>query len=168
MVDCIKRILPEPGIFFFTVRLRDTGSDLLTRHIELLRLSVRLCQFRHPFVIDDAVVLPDRIHTIWTLPPGDTDVAVRWRTIKSTFVQHLPHHPALTAPRSAIWQRGHWGYPVTTLADMVECRDLIRRAPVRAGLVDDPRDWPYTTENRAARRAARPLKVVPLRVVRSS
>ena len=168
MVNCIKSIMPGPGTFFFTVRLQEPGTDLLIRHIELLRLSVRLCQFRHPFVIDDAVVLPDRIHTIWTLPPGDVDTAVRWRSIKATFAQHLPNAPALPTRRSSIWQRGQWEYPVETLADLVECRDMIRRAPVQAGLVDDPGEWPYSTVNRAIRRARRPSKVVPLRIVRSS
>ena len=168
MVDSSQRVLPGPGTFFFTVRLREPDCDLLTRHIDLLRLSVRLCQFRHPFTINDAVVLPDRIHTIWTLPPDDTDFGVRWRSIKATFAQHLPAGPEVALRRSGVWQRGHWGHPVSTLADLAECREMIRQAPVQAGLVDDPRDWPYSTVNRALRRAGRPSNVVPLRIVRSS
>ena len=166
MVENIQRVAPGTGTFFSTVRLREPGTDFLTRHVELLRLSVRLCQFRHPFTIDDAVVLPDRIHTIWTLPPGDDDVAVRWRSIKASFAQHLPAAPGAPRRRTSVWQRGHWGHPVETLADLAECRAMIRSAPVRAGLVDDPRDWPYATANRAARGAGRPSNVVPLRVVR--
>jgi putative transposase len=30
-------------------------------------------------------MLPDHLHTIWTLPPGDDDYANRWRTTE----QHL-------------------------------------------------------------------------------
>ena len=167
MVDSSHRALPGPGTFFFTVRLREPDTDLLTRHIDLLRLSVRLCQFRHPFAIDDAVVLPDRIHTIWTLPPGDGDFGVRWRSIKATFAQHLPARPDVVSRRSSIWQRGNWGHEVTTPADLAECRDMIRQAPVQAGLVDDPQDWPYSTVSQAARRAVRPSNVVPLCIVRS-
>ena len=165
MVDTPHAILPGPGTYFFTVRLRGPDADLLTRHIDLLRLSVRLCQFRHPFVIGDAVVLPDRVHTIWTLPPRDHDAAVRWRVIKSTFAQHLPAE-ATVGRRGSIWQRGIWEHPVLTLAELAECRDLIRLAPVQAGLVNDPRDWPYSTVNRAARAGRGGSNVVPLRLVR--
>jgi REP element-mobilizing transposase RayT len=36
------------------------------------------------------VVLPDHMHCIWTLPPGDNDVSTRWRDIKSRFARMLP------------------------------------------------------------------------------
>ena len=142
------KAVPGPGTYFFTVRLKQPGSDLLTRHIDLLRLSMRLCQFRHPFAIEDAVVLPDCLHTIWTQPPGDHDFTVRWHLIKSTFAQHVP---GLGEERrvSAIWQRRFWEHRIDNAADLVECQTMIRQAPVRAGLVDDPRDWPYSTSNRS-------------------
>ena len=164
MIHTCHRIVPGPGTFFLTVRLRDADSDLLTRHIELLRLSVRLCQFRHPFVIDDAVVLPDRLHALWSLPQDDVDVASRMQLIKSTFARHLPAatHPH---PRDPIWQRAFWDFPVRTLADLAECRQMIRHAPVRAGLVTDPADWPYSTASRAGRASTRTEKVVPFRVI---
>jgi putative transposase len=40
---------------------------------------------RHPFVIDAAVILPEHLHCIWTLPQGDSDYSMRWRLIKSFF-----------------------------------------------------------------------------------
>jgi REP element-mobilizing transposase RayT len=45
---------------------------------------------RYPFIIDAVGVLPDHIHAVWTLPPGDADFSLRWRLIKSLFAQALP------------------------------------------------------------------------------
>ncbi len=134
---------------FYTVRLRDPGQDLLTRHINLLRLAVRLSQARRPFRIDDAVILPDRMHMIWTLPPDDADAAARWRSIKGTFARHLPPAAGRTrATAQDIWQRRYWDCPVRTPDALVECLDLIRMAPVIAGLVSQPQDWPHSKAGR--------------------
>lgn len=56
---------------FFTVNLADRRSDLLVREIETLRMAVRKTRQDHPFQIDAWVVLPNHMHCIWTLPPGD-------------------------------------------------------------------------------------------------
>jgi putative transposase len=32
-------------------------------------------------------MLPNHIHTIWTLPEGDTDYSKRWGIIKKNFTQ---------------------------------------------------------------------------------
>ena len=73
------RLVVPGGTYFFTVRLQDRGSRLLTDQVDLLRSSVRLAQKRWPFVIAAAVVLPDHLHMIWTLPQNDPDFSKRWR-----------------------------------------------------------------------------------------
>ena len=79
------------GCYFFTVNLLERApNDLLIRHIDLLRTVVRDVRDRWPFVIDGWVVLPDHLHCIWTLPPGDSDFTNRWRLIKAGFSRQLP------------------------------------------------------------------------------
>lgn len=145
------------GTFFFTVRLQDPSSDLLIRHIDLLRLTVRLCQQQLPFAIEDAVILPDRLHMIWTLPPGDIDYGARWRAIKTTFARHLP--TASTRKNKGggmgVWQRRYWEHPIQDGQDLAECMALIAEAPVAAGLVGQSADWPYSTSARTARARSR-------------
>jgi len=63
-----RNFLPG-GSFFFTVNLLDRRRGLLTRHIDLLRDSVRRVRRLYPFRIEAWVVLPDRLHCVWTLPP---------------------------------------------------------------------------------------------------
>jgi len=45
---------------------------------------------KRPFVIDAAVVLPEHLHFIWTLPEQDSDYSTRWRLIKSAFTKQFP------------------------------------------------------------------------------
>lgn len=145
------------GTFFFTVRLQDHNSDLLIRYIDLLRLSVRLCQQQLPFRIVDAVILPDRIHMIWTMPPGDTDFAARWRLIKTTFARHLPSAGTRSSlgDGMGVWQRRYWEHAICDAQDLSECVGLIAAAPVAAGLVSHSKDWPYSTAARLSRGPAR-------------
>jgi REP element-mobilizing transposase RayT len=76
------------GCYFFTVNLLARhGNTLLTDRIEFLRESVRHARRSRPFTIDAWVILPDHLHAVWTLPPGDDDFSTRWRLIKTFFVR---------------------------------------------------------------------------------
>ena len=72
------------------MNLRDPRSDLLVTQIEILRNAVRPVRARTPVRIDAWVVIPDHMHSLWTLPRGDADFPGRWRAIKTAFVKCLP------------------------------------------------------------------------------
>jgi putative transposase len=55
------------------VNLVERKRKLLTEHIDDLRHAFRVVKQAHPFHIDGMVVLPDHLHTLWTLPEGDDD-----------------------------------------------------------------------------------------------
>lgn len=42
---------------------------LLTENIDILRQIFRKIKPNHPFKIKAIVILPEHLHTIWTLPP---------------------------------------------------------------------------------------------------
>src|SRR3990170_7821867 len=88
-VTSYRRNFISGASFFFTVNLDDRRSRLLTDHIGPLRAAFRYVRGRYPFMIDAIVVLPDHLHAIWTLPPGDPDFALRWRLIKTVFSRSL-------------------------------------------------------------------------------
>jgi len=67
------------GTYFFTVvtyRRREILTIPESRAI--LREVLNTVKQQHPFTIDAWVLLPDHLHSIWTLPPGDNDYAKRW------------------------------------------------------------------------------------------
>jgi putative transposase len=85
-----RRAFVPGGCWFFTATLLDRRSSLLTEEIETLREATRRTRERHPFRIDAFVVLPDHVHTIWTLPSEDADFSMRWRRIKIEFSKSIP------------------------------------------------------------------------------
>jgi putative transposase len=153
MIEAPSQMTPE-SVFFFTVRLQDRRSDLLVREVNRLRHATRAALAAHPFRIDDIVVMPNAIHTIWTLPAGDADVSTRWRVLKSQFSRGLPA-PAHCRPASlrsenkGVWQRRFWAHRLTDADDVAAHRHLIYVAPVQAGIVSDPCKWPHTSLHRA-------------------
>lgn len=140
------RLIVPGGTYFFTVRLEERGSRLLLDKVDLLRSAVRSCMANRPFEIDTAVVLPDHLHMIWRLPPGDIAFSARWRQIKSTFSRHV-ERPAYVCPsklargEKGIWQRRFWEHCIRDEADLNRHRAYALTAPVRAGLVVRPNEW---------------------------
>jgi len=77
-----RRNRVEGGTYFFTVTLRDRKRAYLVDHIDDLRESVRYALRKQPLHIEAWVVLPEHMHALWTLPPGDDDYSGRWKNIK--------------------------------------------------------------------------------------
>ncbi|MGD1823694.1 Transposase [Chromobacterium violaceum] len=78
------------GTYFLTFTLLERGFCLLVEHIDSLRAAVRLTLRERSFHIDGWVVLPDHVHCMITLPPGDDDFSNRIKAIKIRFVRALP------------------------------------------------------------------------------
>jgi putative transposase len=72
-----RRAVIPGGTFFFTVNLLERRRRMLTERIEDLHAVFADAIRRRSFVIDAIVVLPDHLHCIWTLPPGDADFSAR-------------------------------------------------------------------------------------------
>lgn len=59
---------------FFTVNLAERrNNDLLIERIDSLRAAFRYVKNRKTFHINAIVIMPDHLHCVWTLPPGDAD-----------------------------------------------------------------------------------------------
>ncbi|MDX5364591.1 MAG: transposase [Pseudazoarcus pumilus] len=149
-----RRAWHPGGTWFFTVAaLQRRGNDVFTRHIDILREQVRAVRQRHPFVIHGWVVLPEHMHCVIELPPGDTDFATRWRLIKANFSKRLPAAERRSAVRRArgergIWQRRYWEHLVRDEADFRAHMDYLHFNPVKHGHVQRVVDWPYSTFHR--------------------
>ncbi len=167
MTHHIRPSVPAATIYF-TVALQQRGSDLLILEIERLRQAVRVTRNERPFQIEAWVVLPDHLHTIWTLPDGDSDFATRWRLIKNRFSTSLPTrivpHGHVSRQTSGIWQRGYAAHSLRNVADYDLHMQHCWLDPVRHGLVDRPEDWPYSSFHPAASRRAKPAPATSMRL----
>ena len=108
MVKYRRNFVPG-GTYFFTAALADRTSSTLVDHIGALRTAFRIAQHERPFTIDAIVILPEHLHAIWTLLPGDSDFSGRWRRIKAHFTHRLVASRAPTKRyrngEYALWQR---------------------------------------------------------------
>ena len=94
---------------FFTVNLLERGgNDLLLRHIDLLKESIRSVKQRHSLEIHAWVVLPDHMHCIIELPENDSNFSMRWRLMKMGFSKSLPKGERLSPVRKKRGERGIW------------------------------------------------------------
>ena len=143
-----------PGCtYFFTVNLLDRSSRLLVEHIDALREVVRVAKAQRPFRIDAWVVLPDHLHAVWTLPPGDADYSGRWRSIKTAFAKSLPktewRSPArVDKGERGSWQRRFWEHTIRDDADFAAHVDYVHVNPLKHALVSRVADWPHSTFHR--------------------
>ena len=148
-----RRAFVPGGCWFFTANLLDRRSSLLTNEIEALREATQWTRERYPFHIDAVVVLPDHIHAVWTLPPGDSDFSTRWRLIKSHFAKSMPKGEHLSATRRArgergIWQRRFWEHLIRDETDYSRHIEYCYINPMKHGLVTRVRDWPHSSFQR--------------------
>ena len=141
------------GSFFFTVNLADRRLCLLTERIDELRTAFRETRRCHPFTTEAMVVLPDHLHTVWTLPEGDADFSTRWRLIKTNFSRNLTTGEPISSSRAVkgergIWQRRYWEHTIRDESDFTRHIDYVHINPVKHGLVTRVRDWPYSSFHR--------------------
>jgi len=144
-----------PGVTYFFTLVTEHRRPLFQTlsAVSAFDDAVAAVRARHNFEIEAQVILPDHLHTMWTLPDGDADFSMRWRLIKGRFTRsYVRTFGAL--PRSAsrhrkqeqgIWQRRFWEHLVRDEKDFGAHLDYIHYNPVRHGLVAAPRDWPHST-----------------------
>ena len=144
------------GSYFFTVALADRSNKLLTNQITHLKQAFREVKSLKPFDVVAIVVLPEHLHCIWTLPPGDVDYSLRWKMIKAKFSRQLPKTEQRSESRKTkgergIWQRRYWEHTLRNDEDMRRHVDYIHYNPVKHGHVKRVSDWPYSSFHRFVR-----------------
>lgn len=145
--------------YFFTLALADRSSTLLTERIDDLRHAYALTIRDAPIVCEAFVVLPDHLHAVWTLPPGDSAFSERWRKIKHRFsraVGRTAHPTNLSVSKRAkrecgVWQRRFWEHVIRDEDDFRRHVEYCWGNPVKHGLTARAVDWPFSTIHRDIR-----------------
>ena len=146
------------GTFFFTVvtcRRRKILTNPDCR--DTMRNVIEHVRKKRPFTIESLVLLPDHLHCIWKLPKNDDEVSIRWNLIKSGFSKLMKpvYHKyewmtdSKTSKReTTIWQRRYWEHQIRDDRDFEKHMDYIHYNPVKHGLANRVKDWPYSTFHR--------------------
>jgi putative transposase len=146
------------GTYFFTIVTADRQpilcGDVARR---CLREAMQKVRRVRPFAVVAIVLLPDHLHTVWTLPEGDTAYSTRWRRTKEEFTRAYLAGGAAEAPRSqsrlrqgerGVWQRRYWEHTVRDEEDLKRCVDYIHWNPKKHGYAANVRDWPWSSFHR--------------------
>jgi putative transposase len=115
------------------------------------------CFGEYPTEVIAMVLLPEHLHALWALPSGDSNYSIRWSYTKGRFTNawlasggREPASPAMGTKegRRGVWQRRFWEHTIRDESDLEAHFDYIHYNPVKHGLVDSPRDWPWSTFHR--------------------
>ena len=152
MPNYIRDFIPG-ATYFFTVALADRDSDLLVREVDALRQAWAAVAGSHPFRTIAVCILPDHLHAIWRLPPGDARAPMRWGQIKRRFSHGLAAAPPRRASQRArrekgVWQRRYWEHRIRDEEDLETHVNYIHWNPVKHGLVRRVGDWPFSSFHR--------------------
>lgn len=153
-----RRYYVEGGTYFFTVvthhRRPIFSADFCRRS---LHQAIEKVRNQWPWEIVAIILLPDHLHTIWTLPQSDCNYSLRWQKIKEYFSKTYIVQCGNTVMESAsrvkkgeteIWQRRFWEHTCRDEEDLKRCLDYIHWNPVKHGLVSRVVDYPWSTFHR--------------------
>ncbi len=153
-----RRAFIPGGSFFFTQvvdKRRPLFSDPAA--VALLGSIFRRCLMRWPFTVNAVVVLPDHLHAIWSLPPGDSEYSKRWGWSKKEFTKHwlqiggsesVISSARKRERRRGVWQPRFWEHTLEDEEDFERHFDYIHWNPVKHGYVRCPHDWPHSSFHR--------------------
>ena len=149
-----RRVYVKGGSYFFTVIAEKRRNIFTDDNVKLLRSAFKSVMEKRAFVIDAAVVLPDHLHFIWTLPEHDSDYSTRWRLIKTAFTKQYPDKFIVqnvnrnNKKQQDIWQHRGWEHCLRDEWDFQQHVNYIHYNPVKHGLVKRAVDWQYSSIHR--------------------
>ena len=146
------------GTYFFTIVThgrRPILCDEIARNC--LHQAIEKVRTNRPFELVAIVLLPDHLHTVWTLPPGNADYPIRIKRIKEEFTLAYLASGGMELPPSGsrsrqgergIWQRRYWEHSVRDEEDLKRCVDYVHWNPKKHGFAASVRDWPWSSFHR--------------------
>jgi len=149
-----RRIYAD-GYSYFLTMVTHGRKPLLVDNIELLRYAFKLSKKKYEYRIDAIVVLPDHLHMIMT-PEISTEYSQIISSIKRSFVYGLDAQIKEEAKveisaskyrrnHAGIWQERFYEHTIRDDKDWLEKMEYIHYNPLKHELVEDIKDWKYTS-----------------------
>lgn len=149
-----RRLYIPGGTFFFTlVTYHRQPYFANPENITKLRQAVATVKGEMPFNFMAAVILPDHLHFLWTLPSNDCDYSKRIGLIKVLFTKSVQNKNLLEQlslsrqkhRESNIWQRRFWEHSIQDESELEIYLNYIHYNPVKHNLVSCPHLWLYSS-----------------------
>jgi len=137
----LRRPFLSDRYFFVTVRLLKGRGRLRDADFRLLALALNRSRRQHTFYLTAWVFLPDHWHAICA-PVHPVTISRVMKSFKnsSTVLINRRH-----GERSELWQARFFDRALRTVNEYNEKVEYIHLNPVRAGLVQQAEDWPWSS-----------------------
>jgi putative transposase len=133
------RIRP-PGTYFVTIDSHAGRQLFKGETAEILTDQVVQCCEKGYYSLHEFCVMPNHLHVLLT-PAANTSLEKAVQMIKGGASYRIRRRRAPLVP----WQDGYHDWRCRNEKDFRTRALYIRRNPVRAGLVEDRKDWPYSS-----------------------
>jgi putative transposase len=159
--------IPGSTVFLTLITYQRRKLFLSPANIDRLRQACTIAMVEKPFAIDAAVILPEHIHFLWTLPPDDPDYSYRVGRMKVLFTRalrganNLPDDVCESRKKhreSDVWQRRFYEHTIRDEVDLRKHLDYLHFNPVKHGLVKCVHDWEYSSFHRGVKRGEYDVK----------
>ncbi len=144
-----RRYRVAGGTYFFTLVTHSRAAIFANGEArQILGDKLRDCQAEWPFEVTAIVLLPEHLHAIWTLPPGDDAYPLRWGWIKKEFTKAWLASGGNEQPVSetrrkrgdrGVWQPRYWEHTIQDDRDFDRHFDYVHYNP-----------WPHSSFHRWA------------------
>ena len=147
-----KRIFADGYSYFITITTH-RRNPILIENIELLRESFRESKKKFNYNIDAIVIMPDHLHMVIT-PANCMEYPKIIGYIKAYFsrhcdekyyIEHTQSYSRYVNRHKAVWQKRYYEHTIRGEKDMLEKITYMQKNPVKHGLVDNIRDWEYSS-----------------------
>jgi putative transposase len=130
----------EPEIVFLTVCTEDRKRLLAKSDVAALLMDS--WSEAKGWLVGRYIVMPDHVH-LFCAPGGPPARLLKqwvryWKTLASRGWPRVGEQP--------VWQVDFWDTQLRSVAHYDEKWEYVRQNPVRAGLVNDPEEWPHQGE----------------------
>jgi REP element-mobilizing transposase RayT len=137
----LQRIFPHHPVFFITFcthhRRKLLASDAV--HAAFVAFALQ-ANSQHSIAVGRYVIMPDHLH-LFVRGPEDFQLGSWVGMLKQALAKRI----ALPGT-SPIWQRGFFDHVLRSDESYSQKWNYVRENPVRAGLVTNAGDWPYSGE----------------------
>ena len=154
MPDYRRVYIPGATVFLTLVTYQRRAIFAEPDNIRRLRRAIADVKAEMPFAITAAVVLPDHLHFVWTLPPDDAQYSKRVGRLKVLFTrsfkgkESLPQDVCVSRRRqreSDVWQRRFWEHTIRDEDDWIRHLNYLHYNPVKHRLVQCPHQWEFSS-----------------------
>ncbi len=158
----------EDGYSYYLTLVTHQRKPILVDNIKQLRQAFRYSKKNYDYSIDAIVILPDHLHMIITpkiakeYPKIITNIkrAFVYQTVGRGAPQALPSvvlTPTIKDVKTnlspskykrshaGIWQERYYEHTIRDEKDLLEKMEYIKNNPIKHALVDDIKDWKYSS-----------------------